>query len=398
MFSNCVFMALRELRANLLRTGLTMLGIVIGVASVVTVLTVMQGVSNQVLSDVSAMSKNLVVLFPSREPGERRTVAFKLADGAAIEREVQGILHLAPISGDSLMFNANGREHQTEVTGTTADYLAIRNWKLNSGRLFTPAEEKSGANVCVVGDALRKELFGWQNPVGAKLRSGTFHCRVIGVLSVQGTSMITSDVDDVVIMPLTTYHRRLSGNNRVQMFWIAAASANQISGVIDDIKSLMRVRRGVAEGRPDNFKVEDIREQMKSVESIALQLALAVSGVAAISLVVDGIGIMNVMLVSVTERTREIGIRLAVGAFQSDVLLQFLIEAVLLALAGGLLGAALGIAAAAGIAGLIGVSISLTPEVMALAFGVPATIGIAFGFFPALRASKLDPIEALRYE
>ena len=349
MFANCVFMALRELRANLLRTGLTMLGIVIGVASVVTVLTVMQGVSNQVLSDVSAMSKNLVVLFPSREPGERRTVPFKLADGTAIEREVQGILHLAPIAGDSLMFSANGREHQTEVTGTTAAYLAIRNWKLKSGRLFTHIEEKSGANVCVLGDALRKELFGWQNPVGATVRSGTFHCRVIGVLAVQGTSMITSDVDDVIVMPISTYHRRLSGNTRVHMVWIAAASANQISGVITDIKTLMRLRRGVAEGKPDNFKVEDIREQMKSVESIALQLALAVSGVAAISLVVGGIGIMNVMLVSVTERTREIGIRLAVGAFQSDVLLQFLIEAVVLALAGGLVGAALGIAAAAAI-------------------------------------------------
>ena len=391
-------MALRELRANLLRTSLTALGMIIGVAAVVTVVTVMQGVSNQVMDDISAMTRNLVIVTPKREPGQQRQIPFKLDDANAIEREIAGINVVAPLASAGLVFSANGHEHETEVDGTTNAYLTIRNWNLALGRRFTEPEIRNGSSVCILGQMLRKELFGTQNPLGAVVRSGTFSCRVIGVLVVSGHSLVTSDADDTILMPIGTYHRRLAGNTNVQSIAVSAATAGLIPRVIKDIEILMRQRRGMTEGRPDNFRVLDIREDMKMLNSLALKLSLAVAGVAAISLVVGGIGIMNVMLVAVTERTREIGIRLAVGALERDVLLQFLVEAVALSLAGGLVGVLLGLAAAASIAGAIGVPITISLEVLALGFGVPAAIGIAFGFFPALRASRLDPIEALRFE
>lgn len=398
MFLNCIFMALRELRANLLRTLLTMLGMIIGVSSVVIVVAVMQGVSQQVLSDISAMGKNMIFVSPARVRGFTQRIPFKLADATAIEQQVQGALQVAPMAANSLMFSANGHEKEYEVDGTTNAFFATRSASFTFGRPFLESELRGGSSVCILGEGPRATLFGLQNPLGAIIRSGSFYCRVVGVLGKQATSMITSDADDLVVLPLKTYHSRLAGNTRIDFLFIQAARSDLIEKVKHDVTALMRVRRGSIEGRPDNFRVEDIREAMKSINEIAFQFALTIFGVAAISLVVGGIGIMNVMLVSVTERTREIGIRLAVGARQADVLMQFLIEAVVLSLVGGLVGAFLGLAAAAAIGSLIGVSVSVTVEVLALAFGVPAAIGVGFGFFPALRASRLDPIEALRFE
>ncbi len=398
MFLNTILMALRELRANLLRTSLTALGMIIGVAAVIVVVSVMQGVSRQVMEDVQALARNLVIVQPRREPGQDRRVPLRMEDVEAIRASVNGIAAVAPDSSSYLMVSANGRDYRTEVSGTTLDMFAIRNWTMAQGRAFTRSEVNIGTPVCLLGDTVRKELFLYQNPIGATLRSGTFSCEIIGVIAKSANSFVTSDADEVVVMPLKAFQRRLAGNLNIDDIFVMAQSSSQITPVIDAITRLMRERRGMTGDRKDNFRVVDIREQVKRLESVGMQLALTVTGVAAISLVVGGIGIMNVMLVAVTERTREIGIRLAVGAQQSDVLLQFLIEAVILSLAGGLTGATLGFLGAMAIGGAIGVPIGVTLEVVVLGFGVPALIGIAFGFFPALRASRLNPIDALRYE
>lgn len=398
MFLNCVSMAFRELRANLLRSTLTCLGMIIGVAAVIMVVSVMQGVSRQVMDDVSAMARNLIVVVPKREPGQDRRVPFKREDADAIAAEIQGASAVAPIAENFLVFSANGHEHESDIEATTNTLFGIRNWQMAFGRRFTDAEVNNGATVCILGQTVRKELFGNQNPVGATVHSGSFSCRVIGVIATIGHSFVTSDADDMIVLPITTFHKRLAGNTDVQMINVMTQSSGQITPSIAVITDLLRQRRGIIGLRADNFRVVDIREEMKTLNSIAFKLSLTVGGVAAISLLVGGIGIMNIMLVAVTERTREIGIRMAVGALESDVLLQFLIEAVILSLAGGAAGATLGFLGAIGIGNMISVPVTLTLEVLAFGLGVPMLIGIVFGFFPALRASRLDPIDALRFE
>jgi putative ABC transport system permease protein len=398
MFLNTVLMALRELRANLMRTSLTALGMIIGVAAVIVVVSVMQGVSRQVMDDVQRVVRNMVIVQPKREPGQDRRVPLRMEDVQAIRNSINGVAVVAPQSSNYMMVSANGRNYQTEVSGTTLDMFPIRNWSIGLGRSFTRAEVNAGSTVCLLGDAPRRELFGKLNPVGATLRSGTFSCQIIGTIARVANSAVVNDADDVVVLPLLAVQRRIDGNTNVDDIFVMAQSARQTTPVINAITLLMRERRGITGDRQDNFRVVDIREQVKTLDSIGFQLTLTIAGVAAISLVVGGIGIMNVMLVAVTERTREIGIRLAVGAQQSDVLLQFLVEAVVLSLVGGITGATLGFLGAMAIGGAIGVPIFVTFEVVALGFGVPTLIGIAFGFFPALRASRLDPIEALRYE
>ena len=399
MFLNSVLMALRELRANLLRTALTALGIIIGVAAVVIVVTITQGVSDQVLSDIEAMGRNLIMVDPVTQRGRgRRQPAFKLADYEAIKRDVPGIGGIAPVAGTYLKFTAGTNNWSTQIAATTNAYFDVRNWQIGTGRRFTEGEIRSGAAVCILGQTVRHELFGQQNPFGAMVRSGTFSCRVIGVLKEKGHSALTDDQDDGILMPIATYHRRLAGNVNVYTIWITAANASEIDRMKEAITALMRDRRGWREGQVQNFRVTDAREITQMVGSTMALMSMGISGVAAISLLVGGIGIMNVMLVAVTERTREIGIRLAIGARGRDVLMQFLIEAALLAGFGGIAGALLGIGASAGIVNAIGVPFTVSGEIVALAFGFSAAIGIAFGFFPALRAARLDPIEALRYE
>ncbi|MEQ1865409.1 MAG: ABC transporter permease [Micropepsaceae bacterium] len=400
MFINCVLMALRELRANLLRTGLTTLGIVIGVAAVVIVVTVTQGVSNQVISNVGALGQNIVRVAAKATRGgsERRTKSFKLADAAALEREVAGIDGVAPVTSSYLLFTAGDRNYSTEVLATTPSYLHIRQWRVVLGRAFSDGEERRGAAVCLIGDTARRELYGQQNPVGTKLRTGSFSCQVIGLLETKEHSAIMNDVNDVIMLPITTFHRRLAGHSFVDRIWVGAANARDLEGVKASITTVMRERRELKPEEPLNFEVTDAREVMTMMGSVMGMLSMGISGIAGISLIVGGIGIMNVMLVAVTERTREIGIRLAIGARGRDVLLQFLIEAVVLAIAGGILGTVIGIGSAFAITGAIGVPFAVSWWVVALAFGFSAAIGIVFGFFPALRAARLDPIEALRYE
>ncbi|MCE9521686.1 MAG: ABC transporter permease [Alphaproteobacteria bacterium] len=399
MFFNSLLMAFRELRANLLRTGLTALGIIIGVAAVVIVVTITQGVSSQVVDQISAMGSNLIMVESISGRGQRqRQTPFKLDDAEAIERDVAGVSGVAPVASAGLKFTASGRDYSTRVTATTIAFFDVRNWKMAIGRKFSAGEVRSGAPVCILGETVRRELFGQQNPFGATVRSGTFSCRVIGVLLSKGQSIVADDQDDTILMPLSTYHRRLAGDTNVRSIWITAATAGDIDRVKESVTTLMRERRGWREGQVENFRVTDSREVIRTVGSTMALMSMGISGIAAISLLVGGIGIMNVMLVAVTERTREIGIRLAIGARGRDVLMQFLIEAAVLAGVGGIVGAVIGLAAAAAIVSSIGVPFVPSTQIVALAFAFSASIGIAFGFFPALRAARLDPIEALRYE
>lgn len=398
MFFDCLRMALRELFANPLRTALTTLGIVIGVSAVVAVVTVMQSVSRQVMDDVSTMGQNIVLVHPKRDKRDGRTLPLEVGDAVAIARDVRGVTAAAPVAVREFSFSANGHEVQVATFGTTNAYLAIRTWGLAKGRLFYASEEAGGGAFCMLGDTTRQDLFGAQNPIGAVIRSGRFTCRVIAVLAKKGNSTFTAEIDEAILMPVATYHRRLAGNTDVDMLFVSALNGIAPQRVADGISKLMRERRQVLDSAFDNFRVTDVREAAKSAESIATKLAFAVAGLAAISLVVGGIGIMNIMLVSVTERTREIGIRLAVGARSPDILMQFLIEAVTLSVLGGIAGIALGLAVSGGLAALVGVPFRVNTEVLAFGFAVPALIGVTFGFFPALRASRLDPIDALRYE
>ncbi len=400
MFWACVRMALRELRANLLRTGLTTLGIIIGVAAVVIVVTITQGVSNQVLDDIASRGKNAIQVEAraSRTGPVSRSRPFRMSDVEAIKREVTGLDGVAPLSQSYLLFTAGDRNYETGVYATTNPYFGIRRWEIGSGRGFTEGEIRRGAPVCILGETVRRQLFGMQNPVGATVRSGSFSCEVIGVLRQKDGSALTNDVNDGILMPIATFHRRLAGGEWVGQIWASAANGHDIDRLKEKITTLMRERRGLREGDRDNFRVSDAREIVQMVSSTMALMSMGVSGVAGISLLVGGIGIMNVMLVAVTERTREIGIRLAIGAQARDVALQFLVEAVALSAVGGVAGALIGIGAAYAITGAIGVPFSVGGEIVALALGVPAAIGVTFGFFPALRAARLDPIEALRFE
>jgi putative ABC transport system permease protein len=270
---------------------------------------------------------------------------------------------------------------------------------LAQGRQFTESEERGGRAVCILGETPRKELFGQQTPLGAQVRLGqTTSCEVIGVLSMKGQSTFGQDQDDTILMPITAVQRRMTGTDDVQQIWLSATTAGQVKPVQDSLATLMRERRRIRPGEQDDFLIRDLQSVSSLVQSTTALLTAGLSAVAAISLLVGGIGIMNIMLVSVTERTREIGIRLAIGALERDVLMQFLIEAVLLSCLGGLIGAALGLAGSAAIAYAIGVPFVLSPMVVVVAFVFSAAVGILFGFFPARRAASLDPIEALRYE
>jgi putative ABC transport system permease protein len=400
MLWNAFLLALRELRRNLLRSFLTILGIVIGVAAVIVMVTLGSGATLQVSQQIASLGSNVVMILPGQMgPGRGASVAqFRDDDVAAIVRDISDLKAVAPAANKSITAVFANKNWSTGVTGTTNEYFAVANWVIERGRTFTESELRAGKPACVIGATVVKELFGGQDPLGNKLRLKNVSCEVIGLLEAKGQSVMGRDQDDVIIMPLRTFQRRIAGNRDIALIQVSVRDESAIDRVKSAIERLMRERRHLAPNEENDFSVLDTRQITQTLTGTTRILTLLLSAVAAVSLLVGGIGIMNIMLVSVTERTREIGIRLAIGAYERDVLTQFLVEAVVLASFGGLFGVLLALATSAVLAQVLQVPFILNPGIMILAFLFSGAVGVIFGYVPARRAAQLDPIEALRHE
>ena len=402
MWLNILGLALREIRRNLLRSFLTILGIVIGVAAVITMVTVGRGATQAVSDQITSLGTNLLMVRPGQRLGPGRDAAgsppFRQADAEAIAAQVAGVRRVAPQASTGAVAVYGARNWSTVVYGSTNAYFETNNWALAEGRLFEEAEQRAGSAVCIIGATVRRELFGGEEPVGARLRLRNISCEVIGLLQSKGQGGIGQDQDDVVVMPINTVQRRLTGNQNVGTLLVSMDDGADAEGVKADLTRLLRERRKLAESDENNFNVLDTQQLAETLSSTTQVMTMLLGAVAAVSLLVGGIGIMNIMLVSVTERTREIGIRLAIGALGHEVLLQFLIEAVVLAALGGLVGIVVATAASIALTGVMGVPYLFDVGINLLSFGFAAVIGVVFGYFPARRAARLDPIEALRHE
>lgn len=402
MIWNALLLALREIRRNLMRSFLTILGIVIGVSAVITMVTLGNGATRAVSDQIASLGSNLLIIRPGQHLGPGRdsagAAAFKVADVEALKTQVSGLAAVVPVTNKSVTLVAMARNWSTGVTGTTRDWFATGKWQIASGRIFNEAEERAGAAACVIGETIRRELFGSQDPLGQQIRVKQFSCEVIGLLASKGQSTMGNDQDDLLVMPLRTVQRRLTGSIDVASLMISVRDDASMDIAKDQVSWLMRERRHIGAGDNDDFSVMDTRQIAETLSGTTRVMTGLLGAVAAVSLLVGGIGIMNIMLVSVTERTREIGIRLAIGALEREVLLQFLIEAVALASLGGIVGILLATLASIGGAALMHVPYLFNPAINLLSFGFSAAIGVVFGYVPARRAARLDPIEALRHE
>jgi putative ABC transport system permease protein len=404
MIWNAFAIAVREIRRNLTRAFLTVLGVIIGVSAVITMVTLGDGATNAVREQISSLGSNLLMLRPGAGFGPRASSAgvpnFSEQDAVILGEQIAGIAAVAPIRSTSLSTIYLNNARATTVTGSTPDYFTINKWSLAEGRFFSEAELKTGAAVAVIGQTVRKELFGDENPIGAKLRVGRASVEIIGLLTSKGQAGM-GDQDDTLIVPLTTLQRRLVGRTTthdITQISISAQDGADSNALIADITRLMRSRRNLQPNQENNFNVFDTRQIAETLSASTQMMTTLLAAVAGVSLMVGGIGIMNIMLVSVSERTREIGIRLAIGATAHEVLLQFLVEAVTLSCVGGLVGILLAVGLCAGLAQLISVGFLFNTQINVIAFIFSAAVGIAFGFTPARRAARLDPINALRHE
>jgi putative ABC transport system permease protein len=398
-----VRLAVQAIFRNALRSFLTILGVVIGVAAVIAMVTVGQGSKDQVTQDVANLGTNLLVLRPGQPqqgPGSAggTSAPFDMRDVEAIRTQIASVRAAAPANTRTTTAILGSRNHSTSVIGTDSRYLEARDMPVVLGRPFFESELRSGSAVCLLGQTVLRELFGSGNPLGQNIRLKTISCRVIGVLEEQGVSSFGTDQDDFVLIPIKTFQRRIAGNSDVLMIFVAVREGIATERAKSEIERLMRERRRITLDEEDDFNVFDMKQIASVLTGITGVLTGLLSAVAAVSLLVGGIGIMNIMLVSVTERTREIGIRLAVGAQEGQVMLQFLVEAIVLSLFGGLIGILVGLALGAVGANLLRVPFSPDSAIILIAFGFSAAVGVVFGYFPARRAARMDPIDALRHQ
>jgi putative ABC transport system permease protein len=402
MIGTTFLLALRSIRRHMLRSFLTVLGVVIGVAAVVTMVTLGNATTAAVQSQISALGTNILQIRPGqgfgRGGGGPRPPDFETADLEAIAQQIAGITAVAPQAQTSGTAIYEGANWSTTVNGTTDAYFTVQPWPLAEGRTFTPAEEQAGKAVCIIGNTVRQNLFRGGGAVGTRFRIKGISCDVIGTLSTRGQGGFGGDQDDVVIMPVKAVQRRFTGNQNISVMLVGVDQSYSTAQVQASITDLLRERRQITDDKEDDFNIFDTKQISDTLTGTTTLLTRIVAAVAAISLLVGGIGIMNIMLVSVTERTREIGIRLAIGAVAREVLMQFLVEAIVLSCLGGIAGLAIAQLAIAVLAPLMQVSWMFDAEINVLAFAISALIGVVFGFFPARRAASLNPIDALRHE
>ncbi len=400
-FTNIIRVALRALRRNTMRSVLTALGIIIGVGAVITMVSIGNGAKAQVQAQVASLGQNIITVFPNFfsaggvRSGFGGALSITIDDADAIRNEVANVDGVSPEIRDRSQVLANGQNWNTQVMGESPDYPDIRSWPIAEGMMFTDQDVRSIGKVCVIGKTIVDELFPDEDPIGKTLRIRNLPFRIIGVMSEKGYNIMGSDQDDLVIIPYTSHMKRVSRRTNLTDILIQASDADKLDKVKQDIEDVLTQRR---KGRDPDFIVRTQEEIAATATAANETMTLLLAGIAGVSLVVGGIGIMNIMLVSVTERTREIGIRLAIGAHGSDVLTQFLIEAILLSVLGGVAGVLAGVGASKFISWHNGWPVLVSPSSVVIAVGFSAAVGVFFGFYPARKAAQLDPIDALRYE
>jgi putative ABC transport system permease protein len=402
MLWEAIKLADQSVRRNALRSVLTLLGIVIGVGAVIAMVTIGNGTTQKVTADLSKLGSNMLIARPERDtfgPGGSGEVrSFNERDVTALRDNLTQIRALAPSSTKSVKIVYGPENTDSTVTGTDSEFFVAQDWTFESGRPFSEGDIRSANSVCVIGQTIKSVLFGQADPMGQRVRLGNVSCEVIGIVEGKGQSAFGSDQDSIVFMPLRAFQRRIAGNQRISTIYISAASADAVSAVQTATEDILREQRRIGLNEADDFSVRDMSQIVSTLSSTATLMTGLLSAVAAVSLLVGGIGIMNIMLVSVTERTREIGIRLAIGALEKQVLTQFLVEAIVLSVFGGIIGIFLGLGLAGWAAYAMSIPFTTNPSVVALAFVFSGLIGVVFGYFPARRAARLDPIEALRHE
>jgi len=399
--------SLRALRVNKMRSGLTMLGIIIGVGAVIAMLAVGTGASRKISEQISSMGSNLLIILPGATTaggvrmGAGTQPTLTMGDADAIQKESPAVSDVAPVLNGVAQVVYGHQNWSTGVTGTTPNMLNVRDWPLASGRTFTEQDVKSATKVCLLGQTVVDNLFGDQNPVGQIIRIKSVPFLVIGVLAPKGQSPQGQDQDDTIYIPVTTAQKKLFGTSfpgMVRIIMVKARTAEDLGPAEKQINELLRQRHHIGQKQENDFTVRNLTQIMQAAEQSTKVMTLLLGAIASVSLLVGGIGIMNIMLVSVTERTREIGIRMAIGAKTWDIRLQFIIEALTLSLTGGVIGIIFGVSGSKILAMAAGWTTVVSPLSVLMAFGFSGLVGIFFGFYPAYKASLLNPIDALRYE
>lgn len=406
-FKSILKMATVSLKINKMRSILTSLGIIIGVSAVIIMLAVGSGASKKIAKDMESMGSNLLMIRSASAKsggvrmgsGTRPTLTMK--DAQAIEAKCRGILAIAPYSSESKQLTYGNQNWSTSVGGTTMPYFMIRNYEIESGRGFLPEDNKNSTKVAIIGQTVATELFGDVDPINKTIRIGNVPFKVVGLLKKKGSSGMGQDQDDMVFIPITTAQRKIFGTDfpgTVNMIAVKAQNDEVINMAQEDITELLHQRHNIGKNQENDFEIRNLAEMQETIKSATKTMSLLLGAIASVSLIVGGIGIMNIMLVSVTERTKEIGIRMAIGAKASDIRIQFLIESFLLSMIGGLIGVFIGVAGALLMQKYGGMNVAITLESILLSMGFSAAIGIGFGYYPAYKASLLNPIDALRYE
>ncbi|NCB11132.1 MAG: FtsX-like permease family protein [Erysipelotrichia bacterium] len=403
MLSNAFLIAIKEIKRNLLRSFLTILGIVIGVASVIAMVMIGDGTTANVQQSITKLGTNMLTLRVGQErrgpPREDNSAKpFSEGDINAIKNELQNIRAVAAENSSRMNVVYGNKSNSASVIGTSNDYFIIKDWEITQGRVFEEHEENSGKSSCIIGTTIVKQLFGDENPIGVNIRLKNISCNVIGVLKSKGAAAFGNDQDEIVIVPLKMFQQKIKGDKDISSILISITDGKYIENAKLEITSLMQERRAIKLEDPDNFHIRDMQDLLSTMTSTTKMLTYLLGSIAGISLLVGGIGIMNIMLVSVTERTREIGTRLAIGAMENEVLLQFLVEAIVLATLGGIIGIFLGLGIGYITVNIMDLPFILNSQIILISFVFSTLIGVFFGYFPARKAARLNPIDALRYE